>query len=534
MTAGIILVLVMLLLGGVIATVSDRLGTKVGKARLSLFKMRPRDTAVWVTVVTGTVLSALTLGVLFAASKPLRTGVFQIDEIEKRLRGMRRELNDVNVKKQEAERELVRAKKQELLAQLNLDKINQSLKVAIARQQAKELKLKSLQEQLQRVEMAKSETQSQLKEVESAKVKTETQLRRVEGEKNQAEIQLNQAKMAKSRAENQLAFTETQLRTISTQKSVLDREIKQLQREREELIQQRDREIALRDQEILKRDQSIRERDVIIITRDEGIAERDRMIRARDDVIAFRENHIKSLEIKQAELEKKQANLQEQLKGLERDFWAIRGGNVLISRGQVLASGVVRVVDPNAARLAVDQLLQEANLTTLRILKMDNQPQERVILITNEAVDKLIKTIENGQDYLIKIVAAANYLQGEKMIQVFPEAKLNRLVFVEGDLISSMTFDPKILTDVQIRNRLQRLIDAAQFRASLVEIVGSRVELANSQVDTLLKFFQKVKQYQKTLEIQAIATGKTYLSGPLMIELVAVDNGKIVFRTGKD
>ena len=41
MTTGYILILATLLLGGVIATVGDRLGTKVGKARLSLFNLRP-------------------------------------------------------------------------------------------------------------------------------------------------------------------------------------------------------------------------------------------------------------------------------------------------------------------------------------------------------------------------------------------------------------------------------------------------------------------------------------------------------------
>ena len=80
--AGYLLIVSILLLGGVIATVGDRLGYKVGKARLSLFNMRPRNTAVLITILTGGFISASTLGILFAVSDPLRTGVFELEEIQ--------------------------------------------------------------------------------------------------------------------------------------------------------------------------------------------------------------------------------------------------------------------------------------------------------------------------------------------------------------------------------------------------------------------------------------------------------------------
>ena len=42
--SGWALILVLLVLGGVLSTLGDRLGSRVGKARLSLFSMRPRRT----------------------------------------------------------------------------------------------------------------------------------------------------------------------------------------------------------------------------------------------------------------------------------------------------------------------------------------------------------------------------------------------------------------------------------------------------------------------------------------------------------
>ena len=84
--SGWLLILAVLVLGGVLSTLGDRLGSRIGKARLSLFQMRPRRTAVVITVLTGSLISALTLGLMVAVSERLRVGLFQLDELETRLR----------------------------------------------------------------------------------------------------------------------------------------------------------------------------------------------------------------------------------------------------------------------------------------------------------------------------------------------------------------------------------------------------------------------------------------------------------------
>ena len=59
---GWLLIVTLLVLGGVLATIGDRLGTLVGKARLSIFNLRPKRTAVFITDLTGSTISALSLG----------------------------------------------------------------------------------------------------------------------------------------------------------------------------------------------------------------------------------------------------------------------------------------------------------------------------------------------------------------------------------------------------------------------------------------------------------------------------------------
>ena len=87
--SGWLLILALLVLGGVLSTLGDRLGSLVGKARLSLFKLRPRHTAVLITVLTGSMISAVSLGLMLLVSQQLRVGLFELDQIQARLQASR-------------------------------------------------------------------------------------------------------------------------------------------------------------------------------------------------------------------------------------------------------------------------------------------------------------------------------------------------------------------------------------------------------------------------------------------------------------
>ena len=50
---GVVLIFVLVITGGAIAFIGDRLGTKVGKKKMSIFGLRPRHTSILVTIVTG-------------------------------------------------------------------------------------------------------------------------------------------------------------------------------------------------------------------------------------------------------------------------------------------------------------------------------------------------------------------------------------------------------------------------------------------------------------------------------------------------
>lgn len=107
--SGWLLILTLLVLGGVLATLGDRLGSRVGKARLSLLGLRPRNTAVLITVLTGSLISAISLGLMLLVSERLRTGLFELDRLEERLQRSRQQLASSRAQLQSSQAEVARA-----------------------------------------------------------------------------------------------------------------------------------------------------------------------------------------------------------------------------------------------------------------------------------------------------------------------------------------------------------------------------------------------------------------------------------------
>jgi uncharacterized protein (DUF3084 family) len=107
--SGWLLILTLLLLGGVLSTLGDRLGTRVGKARLSLFGLRPKNTAVVITALTGALISAISLGLMLLVSERLRVGLFELDQIQARLRDSRSALRQSQSDLERSRAELSRA-----------------------------------------------------------------------------------------------------------------------------------------------------------------------------------------------------------------------------------------------------------------------------------------------------------------------------------------------------------------------------------------------------------------------------------------
>lgn len=81
MLVGLKILAIIAVMGGIIAYVGDKIGTKVGKQRMSLFGLRPKYTSIVVTIITGLMIAAATVGVLSISSRSVRTALFGLDQM---------------------------------------------------------------------------------------------------------------------------------------------------------------------------------------------------------------------------------------------------------------------------------------------------------------------------------------------------------------------------------------------------------------------------------------------------------------------
>jgi uncharacterized protein (DUF3084 family) len=570
MTSGYILILAILVLGGVIAASGDRIGTRVGKARLTLFSLRPRQTATLVTIITGCSIAASTLGILFAASEQLRTGVFDLNRIQKKLSRTRDDLTEAIEQKNQIESELVKVRSEQSDAQKRLQAVDKTLQEAIAKQAATAAQLKKTQSQFQVVSQQKTSLGKEIKQLQTERQELIKQRDLVKGQVGQLNVevtqlgeQIGQLKSQETQLKAQIAQLKAQInlrdreiykrnltlaqrdkfiiklqeqeRQLNAQKEQLVKEIigrqnrleeleNQLQA-RETLLTERQAQLKALEKKLAQRDGDLKEREIQIQKLDRQRQELEAQLTARD-------RQLKQLEAQLKLREQRLSFLEQEVKSLETDYQTLRQGNVAVLRNQILASGVLRIVEPAAAPKAIDQLLSQANRQAILITRLDpKKPNQRVVQITQTDVDRVLNQIKDGREYFVRIIAAGNYLVGETQVQVFADAVLNQAIFSEGEVLAETSADPTTMSQQEIRSRINQLLAASQFRAARAGAIGDTMQIGNGSITNLLNFLQKLKEYNQPVDIQAVVAEDTYTAGPLILKLLATSNGKILFST---
>ncbi len=117
--SGWLLIIFLLLLGGLISTFGDLLGTKIGKARFSILKLRPRRTATLITIITGSLISASSLSLMILVNRQLRVGLFRLGDLQKQLQDSRQSLVPLKKEREQLEKKI--QKKEFDLKQLEKD-----------------------------------------------------------------------------------------------------------------------------------------------------------------------------------------------------------------------------------------------------------------------------------------------------------------------------------------------------------------------------------------------------------------------------
>ena len=84
-----IYIFTLMVISGVIAYIGDTIGTKIGKRKLTIWKLRPRHTALIVVIATGMIITLFTVAVSSVWSTNVRDALFYMDQIKQGIENLK-------------------------------------------------------------------------------------------------------------------------------------------------------------------------------------------------------------------------------------------------------------------------------------------------------------------------------------------------------------------------------------------------------------------------------------------------------------
>ena len=127
MFIGIAMFLVLMIMGGIIAFLGDKIGSKVGKKRLSLFGLRPKYTSIIVTIISGILISFLTIAALAVVNENVRVALFGLSRLQERMANLNQEIEVKNKELEEGKQQLKERNKEYKYMTLRSENISKEL-----------------------------------------------------------------------------------------------------------------------------------------------------------------------------------------------------------------------------------------------------------------------------------------------------------------------------------------------------------------------------------------------------------------------
>jgi len=115
---------ILTLVSALVAYLGDLLGRHVGKRKISLFKLRPRDSAIVVTSLTGGLITLFTIVVLLLSNASLQQMAKSADEVLRLQQEARTKIRDAEAQIAESQRQIQVAQDQQASLLKEIERIN--------------------------------------------------------------------------------------------------------------------------------------------------------------------------------------------------------------------------------------------------------------------------------------------------------------------------------------------------------------------------------------------------------------------------
>ncbi len=524
----ITLVLGLMVATAVISYWSDNLGKKLGKKRVSLFGLRPKQTATLITITSSMPIMLFTLAATLYVYQPLREALINYEKVrqdadfaaqksqllQKINAGLATKSAELSTQKAQLNKDVAAANAQKNKA------LAETGKAVADRNQAVAEKNKAFAERGQaRSEAAKSRASAQEsgRRAQSESRRAEAEARRAAGEGRKAEAARLDAKRAQQQLKGRQAELKQAERGLASKQAQLAKtqaDVVRVTRQRDAVAKQRaaqGKEILAQGREILEQTSKVSE------------------LRAQVDGLKSEvEQSQVALALAQTTLDTAQAKLNEALTKPS-----------LVAAGETLAEKTIAPRQSlSAVQAQLSSLMEEARAQARQLgggnLKMGIDATRRLLIDNRtEVVDEKTQLSLLAQGLVsvetassVRVIAARSHTASELTIQVLLIAIEVRPAFARGDVLASANIDGRS-GDAAIFKQLY--VDLANDGQRAAEKKGVQPPLARNvpfyAPNTIERIFEALRSIQALkglANVRIVASEDLSTTSPLRVRFEVV------------
>ena len=214
---------------------------------------------------------------------------------------------------------------------------------------------------------------------------------------------------------------------------------------------------------------------------------------------------------------------EKELKKLEKNLYAFRSGNVVISSGQTLVTKTIKLNKTNDIKKIIESILQQANFYAFNLVKTNQSEYRRILLVRKDDIEKLENKIADNRSWVVRIKSAGNILRGENYVYAFPEVTLNKMITKKGEVIAIENVSLSKSDSESISKKINLLMASTLAEVRRRGSLSSELKINANQINNLGKYLVSIKKGEFQIIARALEDSQSAEKVSVSFELKSLE-----------
>lgn len=214
---------------------------------------------------------------------------------------------------------------------------------------------------------------------------------------------------------------------------------------------------------------------------------------------------------------------EKELKKLEKNLYAFRSGNVVISSGQTLVTKTIKLNKTNDIKKIIESILQQANFYAFNLVKTNQSEYRRILLVRKDDIEKLENKIADNRSWVVRIKSAGNILRGENYVYAFPEVTLNKMITKKGEVIAIENVSLSKSDSESISKKINLLMASTLAEVRRRGSLSSELKINANQINNLGKYLVSKKKGDFQIITRALDDSQSAEKVSVSLELKSLE-----------